>query len=541
MNQILAATVPAPSIEYHALAPMLVVFGAAVAGVLAEAFLPRSWRYRVQLVLALGGLVAALVAVIALRGTHVTVAVGAVAIDNVTLMLQGTILVVSLLAVALMAERGIEPRLARASREGPGTWSRAAALSSGALVVDGFTPQAAAVPGSSDEIAAARAGITTTEVFPLTLFAIGGMLLFPAANDLLSMFVALEVLSLPLYLLCGLARRRRLLSQEAALKYFLLGAFASAFFLYGMALLYGYAGTVRFSGIAAAVARDSGSKTLAVLGVAMLAVGLLFKIGAVPFQSWVPDVYQGAPTSVTAFMAAATKIAAVGALLRVLYVAVPGLSADWRPILGAVAIATMVLGAVMAVTQTDVKRMLAYSSVAHAGFILTGLVAADDDGVSSVLFYLAAYGVGTVGAFAVVTLVRDRVGDEATGLSAWAGLGRRSPWLATVFALFLLSFAGIPLTSGFVGKFAVFAAAAGGNAAALVIVGVIASAIAAFFYIRVIVQMFFTDPPDDAPVVVPAPVTTVVIAVTGAVTLALGIVPQPLLDLAQRAVGFVSG
>ncbi|AHH18786.1 NADH-quinone oxidoreductase subunit N [Nocardia nova SH22a] len=541
MNQILAATVPAPSIEYHALAPMLVVFGAAVAGVIAEAFLPRSWRYRVQLVLAFGGLAAALAAVIALRGTHATVAVGAVAIDNVTLMLQGTILVVSLLAVALMAERGIEPRLARASREGPGTWSRAAALSSGALVVDGFTPQAAAVPGSSDEIAAARAGITTTEVFPLTLFAVGGMLLFPAANDLLSMFVALEVLSLPLYLLCGLARRRRLLSQEAALKYFLLGAFASAFFLYGMALLYGYAGTVRFSGIAAAAARDSGSKTLAVLGVAMLAVGLLFKIGAVPFQSWVPDVYQGAPTAVTAFMAAATKIAAVGALLRVLYVAVPGLSADWRPILGAVAIATMVLGAVMAVTQTDVKRMLAYSSVAHAGFILTGLVAADDDGVSSVLFYLAAYGVGTVGAFAVVTLVRDRVGDEATGLSAWAGLGRRSPWLATVFALFLLSFAGIPLTSGFVGKFAVFAAAAGGNAAALVIVGVIASAIAAFFYIRVIVQMFFTDPPDDAPVVVPAPVTTVVIAVTGAVTLALGIVPQPLLDLAQRAVGFVSG
>ena len=541
MNDFLAATVPAPSIEYHALSPMLVVFGTAVAGVLAEAFLPRSWRYRVHLVLALGGLVAALVAVIALTGTHTTVAVGAVAIDNVTLVLQGTILVVAILAVALMAERGIEPRLARASREGPGTWSRAAALSSGAVVIDGFTPQAAAVPGSTDEIAAARAGITTTEVFPLTLFAVGGMLLFPASNDLLSMFVALEVLSLPLYLLCGLARRRRLLSQEAALKYFLLGAFASAFFLYGMALLYGYSGTVRFSGTAAAVARDSGSKTLAVLGVAMLVVGLLFKIGAVPFQSWVPDVYQGAPTSVTAFMAAATKIAAVGALLRVLYVAVPGLSADWRPILGAVAIVTMALGAIMAVTQTDVKRMLAYSSIAHAGFILTALVAANSDGVSSVLFYLAAYGVSTVGAFAVVTLVRDRVGDEATALSSWAGLGRRSPWLATVFALFLLSFAGIPLTSGFVSKFAVFAAAARGNAVALVIVGVVASAIAAFFYIRVIVQMFFTDPPEAPPAVVTAPITTVVIAVTGAATLALGIVPQPLLDLAHNAVGFVSG
>ncbi|PSR64614.1 MULTISPECIES: NADH-quinone oxidoreductase subunit NuoN [Nocardia] len=541
MNQLLAATVPAPSIEYHALAPMLVVFGVAVAGVIAEAFLPRSWRYPVHLVLALGGLVAALVAVIALAGTHATVAVGAVAVDNVTLMLQGTILVVAILAVALMAERGIEPRLARESREGPGTWSRAAAAASGAVVVDAFTPQAAAVPGSSDEIAAARAGITTTEVFPLTLFAVGGMLLFPASNDLLSMFVALEVLSLPLYLLCGLARRRRLLSQEAALKYFLLGAFASAFFLYGMALLYGYAGTVRLSGIADAVARDSGSKTLAVLGVAMLVVGLLFKIGAVPFQSWVPDVYQGAPTAVTAFMAAATKIAAVGALLRILQVAVPGLSADWRPILGAAAVATMVLGAILAVTQTDVKRMLAYSSIAHAGFILTALVAANSDGVSSVLFYLAVYGVSTVGAFAVVTLVRDRVGDEATALSAWAGLGRRSPWLATVFALFLLSFAGIPLTSGFVGKFAVFSAAASGHAAYLVIVGVISSAIAVFFYIRVIVQMFFTDPPEAPPAVVTAPVTTMVVIVTGAATLALGIMPQPLLDLANRAVGFVSG
>lgn len=519
---------------------MLVVFGVAVAGVIAEAFLPRSWRYPVHLVLALGGLVAALVAVIALAGTHATVAVGAVAVDNVTLMLQGTILVVAILAVALMAERGIEPRLARESREGPGTWSRAAAAASGAVVVDAFTPQAAAVPGSSDEIAAARAGITTTEVFPLTLFAVGGMLLFPASNDLLSMFVALEVLSLPLYLLCGLARRRRLLSQEAALKYFLLGAFASAFFLYGMALLYGYAGTVRLSGIADAVARDSGSKTLAVLGVAMLVVGLLFKIGAVPFQSWVPDVYQGAPTAVTAFMAAATKIAAVGALLRILQVAVPGLSADWRPILGAVAVATMVLGAILAVTQTDVKRMLAYSSIAHAGFILTALVAANSDGVSSVLFYLAVYGVSTVGAFAVVTLVRDRVGDEATALSAWAGLGRRSPWLATVFALFLLSFAGIPLTSGFVGKFAVFSAAASGHAAYLVIVGVISSAIAVFFYIRVIVQMFFTDPPEAPPAVVTAPVTTMVVIVTGAATLALGIMPQPLLDLANRAVGFVS-
>ncbi|APA98586.1 NADH-quinone oxidoreductase subunit NuoN [Nocardia seriolae] len=529
----LAATVPAPSIEYRDLSPMLIVFGVAVAGVLVEAFAPRRFRYGTHLVLGLGGLAVALGAVIGLRDVRETAVVGAVAIDGVSLFLQGTILVVGIFGLLFIAERRADRMPVR--REGPGTWS----LTASRAGVDGFTPQAASTPGSSDEIAATRAGVATTEVFPLTLIAIAGLMLFPASNDLLVMFVALEVLSLPLYLLCGLARRRRLLSQEAALKYFLLGAFSSAFFLYGMALLYGYAGTVRLEGIAEAVARDQGnSHVLAILGVAMLAVGLLFKIGAVPFQSWVPDVYQGAPTSITAFMAAATKIAAVGAMLRVLYIAVPGLRNDWRPVLAAVAIATMVVGAILAVTQTDMKRMLAYSSVAHAGFILTALVAANTAGVSSILFYLAVYGLGTLGAFAVVSLVRDENGDEATALPSWAGMGRRSPWLATIFSLFLLSFAGIPLTSGFIAKFGVFAAATSGEAATLVIVGVISSAIAAFFYIRVIVLMFFTDPPTTPTTVVYPTMTSTIIAVTAAATLVLGIFPQPLLDLAKNASTF---
>ncbi|MFJ4653751.1 NADH-quinone oxidoreductase subunit NuoN [Nocardia sp. NPDC088792] len=533
-NVRLAASVPAPSIEYRDLSPMLIVFGVAVAGVLVEAFAPRRIRYPMQLILGLGGMGVALGAVIGLRNVRETAMVGAVAIDGVSLFLQGTILVVSILGLLFIAERRADrqPIL----REGPGTWSVAAARG-----VDAFAPQASAMPGSSDEIAATRAGIATTEVFPLTLFAVAGLMLFPASNDLLTMFIALEVLSLPLYLLCGLARRRRLLSQEAALKYFLLGAFSSAFFLYGMALLYGYAGTVRLSGIADAVTRDSSkSHTLALLGVAMLAVGLLFKIGAVPFQSWIPDVYQGAPTAVTAFMAAATKIAAVGAMLRVLYVAAPGLRNDWRPIFAAVAILTMVIGAILAITQTDMKRMLAYSSVAHAGFILTALVAANTNGVSSVLFYLAVYGLGTLGAFAVVSLVRDENGDEATSLPSWAGMGRHSPWLATIFSLFLLSFAGIPLTSGFIAKFAVFEAASSSNSSYLVIIGVISSAIAAFFYIRVIVLMFFTDPPTPTPTVVSPTMTTTVIALTAATTLALGIYPQPLLDLAKHAATFTS-
>lgn len=532
----LAAALPAPSIEYRLLSPMLLVFAAGVLGVLVEAFAPRRRRYGLHLALALPALVAAFVAVLLLAGTSATAVAGAVAVDGVTLFLQGAILVVALLGVLFAAERGF-PAPGRA-RSGPGTWTAAAAQHA-ARRVDAFTPQAAAVPGGADEDAAARAGIATTEVFPLLLLAVGGLLLFPASNDLLTMFVALEVLSLPLYLLCGLARHRRLLSQEAALKYFLLGAFSSAFFLYGVALLYGAAGTVRLSGIGDALAGQGGDALLALLGVGMLSVGLLFKVGAVPFQAWVPDVYQGAPTPVTAFMAAATKIAAIGALVRVLAVAVPSLRDDWRPVLAAVCIATMVLGAVMAVTQTDVKRMLAYSSVAHAGFLLTGVVAADDAGTAALLFYLAVYGLGTLAAFAVVALVRAPDGSEATALADWAGLGRRSPWLAGAFALLLLSFAGIPLTSGFVAKFAVFGAAAGADAAVLVIVGVLCSAVAAFFYVRVIVMMFFTDSPADGPsVITPAP-TTAVVAVGTVATLLLGVFPQPLLDLAERAAVFV--
>ncbi|MCD0485331.1 NADH-quinone oxidoreductase subunit NuoN [Streptacidiphilus sp. ASG 303] len=529
--------IPAPHIEYGQLSPMLVVLGAAVAGILAEAFLPRRARYTGQVAIALLGLAGAFAAVVALAASgHATTraglaAMGAVAVDGPALFLQGVILLVAVVAVLSFAERRLEPRGADGAP------------------VDAFAPQGSAVPGSDQEKAAARAGFATTEVFPLTLFAVAGMLLFPAASDLLTMFVALEVFSLPLYLLCALARRRRLLSQEAAVKYFLLGAFASAFFLFGTALLYGYAGTVSLGGIAdvvsgkapvtPALSGTTGNDALLLIGLAMLAVGLLFKVGAVPFHAWTPDVYQGAPTPVTGFMAAATKVAAFGALLRLLYVALPGMRWDWRPVMWGVAILTMVAGAVLAVTQTDVKRLLAYSSIAHAGFILTGVIATDRAGVSSVLFYLAAYSFVTLGAFAVVTLVRD-AGGEATHLSRWAGLGRRSPLVAAVFALFLLAFAGIPLTSGFTGKFAVFQAAASGGAVPLVVVGVLSSAVAAFFYIRVIVLMFFSDPKADGPsVAVPSPLTATAIGLGVLVTVVLGLLPQYFLDLADKASVFV--
>ncbi|MET7900418.1 NADH-quinone oxidoreductase subunit NuoN [Streptomyces sp. NPDC005336] len=529
--------IPSPDIEYGQLSPTLIVLGAAIIGVLIEAFLPRRQRYVAQLFVSVVALAASFAAVIGLAAGHYgtskahVAAMGAIAIDGPALFLQGTILLVALVAVFTFAERRLDP-VAHGNR------------------VDSFAAQAAAVPGGEAEKAAVKAGFTTTEVFPLVLFAVGGMLVFPAANDLLTLFVALEVFSLPLYVLCALARRHRMLSQEAAVKYFLLGAFSSAFLLFGIALLYGYAGTVAYGGIAdvvdgqvrnisPALAGTMGNDALLLIGGAMVLMGLLFKIGAVPFHMWTPDVYQGAPTPVTGFMAAATKVAAFGALLRLLYVVLPGLRWDWRPVMWGVAIVTMLGGAIVAVTQTDVKRLLAYSSIAHAGFILAGVIATTPDGVSSVLFYLAAYSFVTLGAFAVVTLVRD-AGGEATHLSKWAGLGRRSPLVAAVFAIFLLAFAGIPLTSGFAGKFAVFKAAADGGAGALVVVGVISSAIAAFFYIRVIVLMFFSEPRTDGPsVAVPSALTSSAIAIGVAVTLVLGVAPQYFLDLASQAGVFV--
>jgi proton-translocating NADH-quinone oxidoreductase chain N len=510
--------IPAPSIEYSQLAPMLVVFGAAVVGVLVEAFVPRELRRAIHLLLTFGALVAAFVwtCVIAASSTifahgsagHVA-AEGAVAVDRPTLFIQGTILVLAAVSVLLIAD---------ASHD-----------------VSSFAGQAAATPGSAEEREGLLAGLVHTEIYPLTLFAVGGMLLFPAANDLLTMFVALEVLSFPLYLLCGLARRRRLLSHEAAMKYFLLGSFSSAFFLFGVAMLYGFSGSVSLSTIASAASSGTGNDTLLFAGIALIGIGLLFKIGAVPFQAWKPDVYQGAPTPITALMASCTVVSAFGALLRVFYVAFGTLTWDWRPALWVVAILTMVVGAVIAITQTDVKRLLAYSSIAHAGFILTAVIASSVAGLSSSLFYLATYGLSTVGAFAVITLVRDK-GGEADHLSRWAGLGKRSPMVAGIFALFLLTFAGIPLTSGFVGKFAVFQAAIAGGDLPLVVVGVVASAIAAFFYARVIVLMFFSDPVPDGPVVaVPSVFTGTAVGVGALSALVLGIVPEPVLSLANHA------
>jgi NADH-quinone oxidoreductase subunit N len=499
-----------PSLEYSALSPMLIILGAAVLAVIVEAFVSPRLRPSFQLALSIGAVLFALGQVVRLRGTEtLTAANNSVIIDGPVLFMQGTILVFALLGLFLIAD------------------------------FEQFAAQASAIPGSAEEKSAIQTGKVQTEIYPLTLFAVAGMMLFPAASDLITLFVALEVLSLPLYLMAGLARRRRLLSQEAALKYFLLGAYSSAFFLFGSAFLYGYAGTVQLAGIANAISGAAGNDIFFLIGLGALSVGLLFKVGAVPFHAWTPDVYQGAPTAVTAFMAAATKVAAFGATLRIFYTAVSGAEWSWRPLITGIAIITMVVGSVIAIAQRDVKRLLAYSSIAHAGFLLTGVLALNQSGLAASLFYLATYGITTLGAFALVSLVRDSAG-EVTDLNRWVGLAKRSPVIASIFALFLLSFAGIPLTAGFIGKFTIFSAAYENGNIGVVVVGVLSSAIAAFFYIRVIVMMFLTDPEDDSVTVsIPSRFTSSVIWIAAIATLALGIFPTPILDVISSLATFI--
>jgi NADH-quinone oxidoreductase subunit N len=513
----MAETLTFPSFQYRAMAPVLLVLVAAVLSVLVEALVPRAARRAIQLVLVLSTLVAALVLTIAMPASEKgVVAAGSLSVDGPTLFMWVTILVIGLLATLLMAERKVDP------------------------AGDAFAPRSASLVGSAEEQELTRRGWEQTEIWPLFLFALSGMLLFPAANDLLMLFVALEVMSLPLYLLAGMSRRRRLLSQEAALKYFLLGAFASAFLLYGSAMLFGYAGALDFGSISEAFTTNPGAQGLQLIGIALVAVGLLFKVAAVPFHMWTPDVYQGSPTPVTAFMAAAVKVAGFGALLRVMYVAVGGAAWDWEPVLWAVTIVTMLVGVVLAVTSSDIKRMLAYSSIGHAGFLLLGVIAFSSEGLAATMFYLLAYGLTTIGCFAIVMLVRGPTG-EAGHLSSWAGLGRTSPVVAGAFAFMLLALAGIPLTSGFTAKFGIFSAAIASGAVWPVIVAVLASAISAFFYLKVIVLMYFAKPVADggAAVAVPSVLTqgAILVAVVG--TVLLGVFPQAILDLVNESAVFI--
>jgi NADH-quinone oxidoreductase subunit N len=390
-----------------------------------------------------------------------------------------------------------------------------------------------------------REDLDGPEVYALYLMAgLGGMVM-AASNDLIVLFLGLETLSIALYVLAA-AHRKRPESQEAGLKYFVLGGFSSAFFLYGIALIYGATGTTSLRGegsikeaLATVVELDK-ERALLLAGIAMLLVGLAFKVAAVPFHSWTPDVYQGAPTPVTGFMASAAKAAAFGALLRAVVISMPEASEDWRPVIWALAVLTLVGGSILAVVQTNVKRMLAYSSISHAGFILVGVEAAahasdtSQRGLSSTLFYLLAYAVLVSGTFAVVTLV-GRTGDAAHDLASYRGLGRRRPLLALVLTVFLLAQAGVPLTSGFVAKFSVITAAASVGSYAVAIIAMLAAVIAAYLYLRIIVSMYLEEGDADGEAVAVPVGALIAVTVAVAFTLVVGFFPGWLLELARDA------
>jgi NADH-quinone oxidoreductase subunit N len=495
-----------PSVDWLAVGPEVALAAAAVAIVLLRSIVRRGrWVYPASIVLAFSGVTAAAALLVRQwsefqdHGAITTIA-GMLRVDGFGVFLGGVVVAATALALLLSVSYIQRERL-----EGP-------------------------------------------EYLALVLLSATGMLAMTTANDLVIVFLALEILSIPLYVLAAFDRRR-LASQEAGIKYFVLGAFSSAVFLYGVALVYGATGTTSLTGISRFLAANTVlDEGVLLIGLGLLLVGLGFKVAAVPFHMWTPDVYQGAPTPVTAFMSSATKVAGFAALLRVFQVSFPLFRNDWRPAVGALAILSLVIGSVVALVQDDVKRMLAYSSIAHAGYILIGFAAAavsnggaSARGLQSALFYLLVYAFMTIGAFAVVTVVARSSHDARHTLSEYRGLATERPALAALLAFFLLAQAGVPFTGGFVAKLQVFAAAVDARQYYLAIVGVVAAVVAAFFYLRVVVTMYTggEEPADAAepgrrPLRVDPPAAAV-LAVTAAFTLVLGILPGAFLDIAKDA------
>jgi len=488
---------PVPQVDWRAIAPELALLVAGVVLLLVVAFRPGAGR----------GLLAGLT----LAGLVVAGALTAWNWDLERVAFEGAV-----------------------SLDGITRYARAALLASGVLATL-MIAQGDSREGEPDD--------SPPEVYPLLVFALLGMALLAAASDLLVVFIALEILSLSLYVLAG--ETRRLAAQEAAMKYFLLGAFSSAFLLYGIALCYGATGTTNLLGIARASTDPTGDGTLLLAGVGLLAVGFCFKVSAVPFHMWTPDVYQGTPTPVAAFMAAATKVAAFSVFLRVFSGALGGLVVSWRPVIAAVAVVTMLVGAALAVVQTDLKRMLAYSSISHAGYLLIGVAAAATvpAGISASLFYLLVYAFMVMGAFMVVQYV-SRLGPadddairERSSLDDYRGLARRHPWAAGLLAVFMLSLTGIPPLSGFWAKYYVFLAGIQAGLTWLVVVAVISSVISAFFYLRVLVVAYLQEPVGAEPEAAPGrtPALGLALGLAGLLTVAIGLAPEALIAAARSA------
>ncbi|HHY07607.1 MAG TPA: NADH-quinone oxidoreductase subunit NuoN [Corynebacteriales bacterium] len=494
-----------PSIEYLTLAPLLIVLGGAFLAIILEAAVPRAARAVVQMVVSAVTLIAAFSMLVVnwVNGNFSLAASGMLAIDKASYLVQGALIIFGAMSLLLFTSK--HSRNLKQTEESRSEY---------------------------------------TEIYAIALFSLFGMMLFASANNLLMLFVALEIMSLPLYVLTALAYYRRQQAQEASLKYFLLGVLAAAIMLYGIVFLYAATGSLSFAAIAEQSA-STAKPSLLLLGIMLVVIGLLFKVGAVPFHSWVPDVYQGAPTPVTAFMAICTKLAAVAALARILTIAVPLDPKQWDLVIIALAIVSMIFGALVTMTQTNIKRLIAYSSITHAGFIIVALVGANRgllsvaglefSVISAILVYLVAYGLATIGAFAIVTLVRKETGEESTAISSWAGLGREHPWLGAAFALFFLSLAGFPITAGFIGKFTVFAVPWLAGYSWLVVVALLVSALAAYAYVRVIIVMFFHKPENNTVVSMPNVAVGVVVILTAVLTVLMGILPGPVLGLLNEA------
>jgi NADH-quinone oxidoreductase subunit N len=473
-------------LDLRPLAPALIVAVTGLVVLLAQAFTQKG-KEPASAGLSVAGLVAALASVWLLaRGARGAVTAEAVTADDYSLFFQALLLGIAVVAVLF------SPSYLRAN------------------------------------------GIERGEYYALLLFSVVGMLGLVSSLELVSIFVALEIMSIALYGMAGMDRTRSE-SQEAALKYFVTGAFSSAFFLYGVALLYGVTGRTTLERVARALSTLSPeAATMAVLGAGMLLVGFGFKVASVPFHMWAPDVYEGAPTPATGFMAAGVKAAAFGALLRVFGSALPALATHWQPLLAVLAIVTMVVGNLAALAQTNLKRMLAYSAVAHAGYLLTAFVAAPDVAGEAVLFYLAAYAAVNLGAFGVIAAL-SREGREPLSLADVAGLAERRPAVAAALTVFLVSLTGIPLTGGFVGKFYVFNAAVAAGWTGLALVGVVMSVVSAYYYLRVVVAMYMREPAGEDQWASLSTAATLALALSAGVTLGLGVWPAPLLHLARVA------
>jgi NADH-quinone oxidoreductase subunit N len=376
-------------------------------------------------------------------------------------------------------------------------------------------------------------GLLGGELLALALFATLGMMVMISAHHFLTLYLGLELLSLCLYSLVAL-QRDSAVATEAAMKYFVLGALASGLLLYGMSMLYGATGSLDVGQVASAIRSGRGDRTVLVFGVVFIVAGLAFKLGVVPFHMWIPDVYHGAPTPITLFIGSAPKLSAFAFFMRLLVAGTEPLSSDWRGMLVILAVLSMAVGNITAIAQTNLKRMLAYSTIAHMGFLLLGILAAGPEGYSASMFYVMAYVIMTSGAFGTILLLSRR-GFEADQLDDFKGLNQRSPWYAAMMLLLMISMAGVPLSIGFFAKLSVLSAALNAGLVWLVVVAVMLSLVGAYYYLRIIKLMYMDAPTDTAPLEA-RPDVKVLLSINGLAILVLGLVPQPLLALCAYSI-----